>query len=119
MLEFEFAGAYEVRNYGSEALDATFPISVIGPQTWRRARLIIRNHVESLVVMFQPTGFHAFFRADTAPLAETGIEGHALLARLSPVYMTGLGTCGYFANVSTYWTNTFSINSHALAWPTR
>lgn len=79
MLEFEFAGPYEVRNYGSNALDATFPISIIGPQTWRRARLIIRNHVESLVVMFQPAGFHALFGIPTAPLAETGTEGHAVL----------------------------------------
>ena len=79
MLEFEFAGPYEVRNYGSEALDATFPISIIGPQTWRRARLIIRGHVESLVVMFQPSGFHALFDLPTAPFSETGTEGHAVL----------------------------------------
>jgi AraC-like DNA-binding protein len=81
MLEFEFAGAYEVRNYNSNALDSTFPISVIGPQTWRRARLIIRDHVESLVVMFQPAGFHALFGTPTSPLAETGTEGHAVLGR--------------------------------------
>jgi AraC-like DNA-binding protein len=79
MLEFEFAGAYEVRNYGSNALDDTFPISIIGPQTWRRARLLIRNHVESLVVLFQPAGFHALFGIPTLPLAETGTEGHAVL----------------------------------------
>ena len=79
MLEFEFAGAYEVRNYGSNAIDATFPISIIGPQTWRRARLIIRDHVESMVVLFQPSGFHALFGTPTAPLSETGTEGHAVL----------------------------------------
>ena len=79
MLEFEFEGAYEVRNYETNTLDATFPVSVIGPQTWRRARLIIRGHVESLVVMFQPAGFHALFGMPTAPLAETGTEGHAVL----------------------------------------
>ncbi len=79
MLEFEFAGAYEVRNYGSNALDATFPISIIGPQSWRRARLIIRDHVESLVVLFQPTGFHALFGTPTLLLAEAGTEGHSVL----------------------------------------
>jgi AraC-like DNA-binding protein len=79
MLEFEFAGSYEVRNYGTELRDDTFPISVIGPQTWRRARLIVRNDVESLVVMFQPCGFHALFGVPTAPLSESGTEGHALL----------------------------------------
>ena len=79
MLEFEFAGSYEVRSYGSDALNPTYPISIIGPQTWRRARLIIRDHVESLVVMFQPVGFHALFGIPTAPLAETGTEGHGVL----------------------------------------
>jgi AraC-like DNA-binding protein len=79
MLEFEFAGSYEVRSYGSDALNPTYPISIIGPQTWRCARLIIRDHVESLVVMFQPVGFHALFGIPTAPLAETGTEGHGVL----------------------------------------
>ena len=79
MLEFEFAGPYEIRNYGSNALDDTFPISIIGPQTWRRVKLIIRDHVESLVVMFQPAGFHALFGVPTAALAETGTEGRSVL----------------------------------------
>ncbi len=79
MLEFEFAGAYEVRNYGSETLEDPNPISVIGPQSWRRSRLIIRGHIESLVVMFQPCGFYALFGVPTAPLAEAGTEGHSVL----------------------------------------
>ncbi len=81
MLEFEFAGAYEVRNYGTETLDDTNPISIIGPQSWRRARLIIRGHVESLVVLFQPAGFSKLFAMPTAPLAEGGTEGHAVLGK--------------------------------------
>ncbi len=79
MLEFEFAGTYEVRNYSSETPDDTFLVTIIGPQTWRRARLIIRNHVESLVVMFQPSGFHALFGTPTYPLSETGTEAHSVL----------------------------------------
>jgi AraC-like DNA-binding protein len=79
MLEFEFAGAYEVRNYGTETLDETNPISIIGPQSWRRARLIIRGHIESLVILFQPAGFSGLFGVPTAPLAERGTEGHSVL----------------------------------------
>lgn len=81
MLEFAFAGTYEVRHYSSNALAATFPTSIIGPQTWRRYRLIIRGRIESLVVMFQTAGFHALFGTPTAPLAEAGTEGHAVLGR--------------------------------------
>lgn len=79
MLEFEFAGSYEVRNYGSETLEEPNAISVIGPQGWRRSRLIIRGHIESLVVMFQPCGFHALFSVPTLLLSNAGTEGHALL----------------------------------------
>ncbi len=79
MLEFEFAGSYEVRNYGSETVEEPNAISVIGPQGWRRSRLIIRGHIESLVIMFQPCGFHALFGVPTAPLSNGGTEGHALL----------------------------------------
>ncbi len=97
MLEFEFAGAYEVRHYGSNALDATFPVSIIGPQTWRRARLIIRDHVESLVVMFQPSGFYALFGIPTAPLAEAGTEGHSVLGSSVSVLRERLGNMRSFA----------------------
>lgn len=96
MLEFEFAGSYEVRNYGSELRDDTFPVSVIGPQTWRRARLIVRNDVESLVVMFQPCGFHALFGVPTAPLSESGTEGHALLGPAVWVLHQRLGNTSGF-----------------------
>ncbi len=97
MLEFEFAGAYEVRNYGSNVLDTTFPLSIIGPQTWRRARLIIRDHIESLVVMFQPAGFHALFGIPTAPLAETGTEGHSVLGGSVSLLHERLGNVRTFA----------------------
>ncbi len=79
MLEFEFAGSYEVRNYGTETVEEPNDISIIGPQSWRRSRLIIRGHIESLVVMFQPCGFYALFGVPTEPLAQTGTEGHSLL----------------------------------------
>ena len=97
MMEFEFAGPYEVRNYGSENLDDTFPLSIIGPQTWRRARLIVRNHIESLVVMFQPCGFHALFGVPTSPLSETGIEGRALLGPFISDLHQRLGNSAGFA----------------------
>jgi AraC-like DNA-binding protein len=79
MLEFEFAGSYEIRNYGTETIEEPNDISIIGPQSWRRSRLIIRGHIESLVVMFQPCGFHALFGVPTEPLAQTGTEGHSVL----------------------------------------
>src|SRR3978361_2016416 len=76
MLEFEFAGSYEVRNYGTETVEEPNSISIIGPQGWRRSRLIIPGPNESLVVMFQPFGFRALFGVPTALLSNAGTEGH-------------------------------------------
>jgi AraC-like DNA-binding protein len=98
MLEFEFAGSYEVRNYGSETLEDPNAISVIGPQGWRRSRLIIRGHIESLVVMFQPFGFHALFGVPTALLSNAGTEGHALLGREVSQLHEQLGNLGSLAH---------------------
>jgi len=79
MLEFEFGGAYDVLSYASDAPDSTYPVTIIGPQTHRRVRLVIRGDIESLVVLFQPAGFHRLFGAPTSPFALTGTEGHAAL----------------------------------------
>lgn len=97
MLEFEFAGSYEVRNYGSETEEEPNSISIIGPQSWRRSRLIIRGHIESLVVMFQPCGFHALFGVPTEPLAQTGTEGHSVLGPTVSRLHQRLGNAHSFA----------------------
>ncbi|WP_263385526.1 AraC family transcriptional regulator [Granulicella arctica] len=97
MLEFEFAGSYEVRNYGSETVEDPNVISVIGPQGWRRSRLIIRGDIESLVVMFQPFGFHALFGVPTALLSNAGTEGHSLLGRKVSRLREQLGNLPTFA----------------------
>lgn len=97
MLEFAFAGSYEVRQYGSNTLAATFPISIIGPQSWRRYRLIIRGHIESLVVMFQPAGCHALSGTPTAPLAGAGTEGHSVLGKQVSILHEQLGNLQTFS----------------------
>ncbi len=97
MLEFEFAGSYEVRNYGSETIEEPNVISVIGPQGWRRSRLIIRGDIESLVVMFQPVGFHVLFGVPTSLLSNAGTEGHALLGRSVSRLHQRLGDLGSFS----------------------
>jgi AraC-like DNA-binding protein len=97
MLEFEFAGAYEVLDSASNIPDATYPITIIGPQTSRRVRLMIRGDIESLVVLFQPAGFRLLFGAPTLPLAMTGTEGHgALGASISQLHQS-MGNMATFA----------------------
>lgn len=81
ILEFQFADPCDVPIYGLELPHPSVPITVIGPITERRARIVIRGHVEALSVLFQPLGLHNLFGVPVSPLADAGFEGHGLLGR--------------------------------------
>ena len=110
ILEFEFAGSYEVRNYGSKTVEELNAISVIWPQGWQRSRLIIRGHDESLVIMFQTCDFHSVFGVPTAPLLNAGTEGHALWAARSRVLISGLGVSAPLHKEYNFWMSTSFSN---------
>ena len=87
MLEFTFREQYDIRSYGTDQKNQSAYVSLIGPISYRRARLVIRGDIESLVIMFQPTGFHMLFGQSTAPLAEHGFDGTAVLGpRVGSLY---------------------------------
>ena len=87
MLEFQFADPYDVPTYGIEQPNPSVPITVIGPISSRRVRLVIRGRIDALVVLFHPLGFYRFFGIPVSPLAGRGIEGHGLLGpQVSSLY---------------------------------
>jgi hypothetical protein len=53
--------------------------ALFGPITYRRVQLVIRDHVESLAILFSPTGFHAIFGIPMSPLSDLGVEGDGVL----------------------------------------
>ncbi len=79
MMEFAFADQYDVRSYDNDQRNASANAALIGPITFRRVRLVMRGTIESLVVMFQPVGFHALFGLQTSMLAERGFDATAVL----------------------------------------
>ncbi len=79
MLEFQFRDPYWIPSFGDDAENPCSPITVIGPISSRRVRLIVRGNVSALAVIFQPAGFHQLFGVPAALLAESGTEGHAVL----------------------------------------
>ena len=79
ILEFQFADPYDVPLYGIEKPNPSAPITVIGPITERRARIVIRGHVEALSIIFQPLGLHTLFGVPVSPFADLGFEGHGVL----------------------------------------
>jgi AraC-like DNA-binding protein len=87
MLEFQFAAVYEVKEYGTEQLRPSWATTVIGPIDSRSVRLILRNHVQSLVVLFRPLGLYRLFGMPISPLTGAGTEGHAVFgSQVSGLY---------------------------------
>ncbi len=79
MLEFQFARPYEIPIYGSEQILVSPRIAVIGPITHRRVRLVIRNDVQALAVLFQPQGFRALFGIATTLVTDVGVDASCVL----------------------------------------
>jgi len=79
MLEFQFRDPYWIPSFSDDSENPCSPITVIGPISRRRVRLIVRGNVSALAVIFEPSGFYQLFSVPAAPLAERGHEGHAVL----------------------------------------
>src|SRR6201996_6509132 len=79
MLEFQFRDPYWIPSFRDDSETPCCPVTVIGPISSRRVRLIVRGNVSALAVIFHPAGFHQMFGVPAAPLAERGTEGHAVL----------------------------------------
>ena len=87
MLIFQFADIYEVKEYETEQRRRSWAATVIGPIAQRRTRLILRDHVHSLDVLFRPLGMYRLFGVPISPLTGGGAEGHAVFGpRVSSLY---------------------------------
>ena len=87
MLEFQFAAVYEVKAIGAEQLRPSWAVTVIGPIDAHRVRLVMRDRVQSLVVLFRPMGLYRLFGVPVAPLTGAGTEGHAVMGpQVSALY---------------------------------
>ena len=87
MLEFQFAAMYEVKAYGTDLLRPSWGGTIIGPIDGRHVRLLLRDRVQSLVVLCQPTGLHRLFGLPVSPFRGAGAEGHAVFgSRMSALY---------------------------------
>jgi AraC-like DNA-binding protein len=79
MLEFQFALPYEIPIYETGQNVVCPRIAIIGPVTHRRVRLIIRDDVQALAVLFQPQGFRALFGIPTNLVRDVGVDAIAVL----------------------------------------
>ncbi|ADW69595.1 helix-turn-helix domain-containing protein [Granulicella tundricola] len=97
MLIFQFADIYEVKEYATEQLRRSWAATVVGPIAARRTRLILRDHVDSLDVLFRPLGMYRLFGVPISPLTGGGAEGRAVFGpQISSLYQR-LGNAESFA----------------------
>ena len=79
-------------------LRPSWAATVIGPIDAHRVRLILRDHIQSLIVLFRPLGLYRLFGVPTSPLTGAGAEGHAVLGpHISALYQR-LGNTDRFDN---------------------
>jgi AraC-like DNA-binding protein len=97
MLEFQFQDPYWIPSFGDDSENPCSPITVIGPISSRRVRLIVRGNVSALAVLFEPAGFHQLFGIPAAPLAERGTEGQSVLGPDISWLYESLGNAASFA----------------------
>ncbi|GJG89762.1 putative AraC-family regulatory protein [Gemmatimonadetes bacterium T265] len=87
MLEFQFAAPYDVTAYGTGLLRPAWGATLVGPIDALNVRLLLRDRVQALVVLFRPMGLHRLFGLPVAPFRGAGAEGHAVFgSRMSALY---------------------------------
>lgn len=79
MMEFQFGRLYEIPVYGTSQILISPRIAVIGPMTYRRVRLVIRDEVQALAILFQPQGFRALLGIPTSLVTDLGVDGSGVL----------------------------------------
>lgn len=115
ILEFQFAEPYDVPLYGIEKPNPSVPITVIGPITERRARIVMRGHVEALSILFQPLGLHTLFGVPVSLLADLGFEGHSILGRAVSELYERLGNTNSFLKRTQFLNSFFASRLELLA----
>ncbi len=87
MLIFQFAAVYEVKEFETEQRRRSWAATVVGPIAARRTRLILRDLVDSLDVLFRPLGMYGLFGVPISPLTGGGGEGPAVFGpQISSLY---------------------------------
>jgi AraC-like DNA-binding protein len=78
-LEFQFDDRYEIRYFDSESVESGPCVAIVGPQTYRRTRLLIRGHMDGFVVVFRPTGFYQLFGVEMSHFVDRSYEASSVI----------------------------------------
>jgi len=97
ILEFQFRSRYEIRQCGSDRMEFSPPVAIVGPQTYRRFQLLIKGHMEGFVVVFKPTGFYRLFGIEMSQLVNAGYDARSVIGPAITEIWHRLGEVGGFS----------------------
>jgi AraC-like DNA-binding protein len=81
LLTFFFADRYCVHRPGSDQVDASPRVIVVGPQTHSRPGLSVFGLIDNFTIHFQPSGFNRLFRIPMTELTDAAYDAHAVIGR--------------------------------------
>jgi AraC-like DNA-binding protein len=96
MLEFIFSEPFEIHWCDRPAIETTPRAVVVGLQTHRRVRLVMRGRLESFSVVFQPAGLFRLFSIPAAELTNRDYDAHAVIGGSVSSLHQRLGECHGF-----------------------
>ena len=77
-------------------METTFASTVVGPKSYRRVRLELRENVETFVILFQPAGLQLLFSLPAKELVNEHYEAHAVLGPAAGRLRSRLGEAASF-----------------------
>jgi len=97
LLQFQFGQRYEIHHYGSDRVETGARVAIVGPQTYRRVKLLVTGQMESFIVAFRPTGFYQLFGIELRPLVDEAYEADTVMGREISEIWERLAEAGTFS----------------------
>jgi AraC-like DNA-binding protein len=96
-LEFTFGVPYEIHDLSKPVPERTFASALIGAKTHRQISLELNGHVETFVILLQPSGLQQLFGVPEAEIVDTHYDAHGVIGAAISDLRTQLGEAGSFA----------------------
>jgi AraC-like DNA-binding protein len=96
-IEFTFGDPYRIHQADGSGLEITSPSTLIGAKTHQRIRLELHGHVETFVILFQPTGLQRLFSLPGGVIVNEHYEAEMVLGPAMAHLRMRLGEAKSFA----------------------
>ncbi len=95
-LEFTFGSPYQIHHLDGSCLETTHPVTLIGAKTRRRIALELSGHVQTFVILFEPTGLQRLFSLPGTEIVDEHFAAETVLGPSLVSLRTRLGEARSF-----------------------